>query len=108
MSTWLNIGAAAVITGITAFWIITDPNAPISDKQVSQLTGNTQRGEQLFNIGGCLSCHASKPTENDSDSVKLAGGNALKPNLEPLSHQIFRLIKKLELALGVKRSSPMQ
>ncbi len=91
MSTWVNIGAAAVITGITAFWILTDADAPISNQQVSQLEANIEHGEQVFNIGGCVSCHASKPSKEHANTIRLAGGKRFKtefgvfiaPNISP-------------------------
>ncbi|WP_240009627.1 c-type cytochrome [Marinomonas algicola] len=91
MSTWLNISAAAVITGATAFWILTDPSAPITHAQLANLDGDVKNGETVFNIGGCLSCHASKPTKDGGETIRLAGGKGFPtefgtfyaPNISP-------------------------
>ncbi|MFT2111084.1 c-type cytochrome [Marinomonas sp. 2405UD68-3] len=91
MSTWINIVTASFITGATAFWILTDPNAPITNEQVSQLTTNVDQGKNIFNIGGCVSCHVSKLSEEQGDMIRLAGGKRFKtefgtfiaPNITP-------------------------
>ncbi len=68
-------GAALVLVvaiGLAAFVLITAPRA-LSDQQLTALKtpGNAQRGEVIFNAGGCASCHA---TPEQEDRTVLGGG----------------------------------
>jgi len=88
-----KLAAAAVAllaVGAAAFWILTTPNR-LSAEQVAALgPGDTERGERIFNAGGCTSCHARPKSEGEA-RLQLAGGVELNtafgtfvaPNISP-------------------------
>ena len=58
---------------LLALWVITGPQS-IPANALPAHTPNLVNGEELFNAGGCASCHA-KP---DGDRTQLSGGRALE------------------------------
>ena len=81
---------ALVAVGAAAFWILTVPKR-LSAEQVAALSaGDAKRGERIFNVGGCTSCHA-RPKSQGEARLQLAGGLELNtafgtfvaPNISP-------------------------
>jgi mono/diheme cytochrome c family protein len=81
---------AAIITIVAAAgWLITAP-APLPPSELAQGPGDAARGERIFHVGGCASCHAAKGAKGD-DRLKLGGGAVLAtkfgnfqpPNISP-------------------------
>ncbi|MCP3477158.1 cytochrome c [Bradyrhizobium sp. CCGUVB1N3] len=81
---------AAVLAGITGFalygWLTATPlNLPVT---ASAHTPNLENGQELFNAGGCSSCHA---VPNQPDRLRLGGGLPIRspfgtfyaPNISP-------------------------
>ncbi len=75
--------------GAIAFFALTGVNR-IDPAELAGLTGDAGRGEQVFNIGGCASCH-SAPGANGADLLLLSGGRSfaspfgtfIAPNISP-------------------------
>jgi mono/diheme cytochrome c family protein len=82
-----KLGALALIavSGLLAFWVISAPH-PFVAADIPQHTADLENGKLLYNIGGCISCHAS-----EADAAVPAGGKPLPtpigvlypPNLTP-------------------------
>jgi mono/diheme cytochrome c family protein len=83
--------AAAVLLGLggTAFILLTKTE-PLTASQLPQHTASIERGETLYIIGGCISCH--KPADTAARDMALpSGGRPLKtpigtiypPNITP-------------------------
>jgi mono/diheme cytochrome c family protein len=82
-----KLGALALIaaSGLLAFWVLSAPH-PFVAADIPQHTANLENGKLLYNIGGCISCHAS-----EADATIPAGGKPLPtpigvlypPNLAP-------------------------
>lgn len=81
------LALATVVAG--AAWIVSAPKyLEVSDKFDRQ--GNLQNGANIFNIGGCASCHAAPNTEGE-EMLVLAGGKIFPspfgtfsaPNISP-------------------------
>lgn len=65
---------AVAVIAAAALWFCTAPQM-VAPEDVAGLTGDTERGEQVFWASGCASCH----TEPGSDNVlTLAGGTRLE------------------------------
>lgn len=81
--------ALLVVLGGGIFWWVTKPR-PLPASAVAGLTGDPQKGEALFWVGGCASCHAAKDAKG-ADLMRLGGGRALvtqfgtfyAPNISP-------------------------
>ncbi|QIE55504.1 cytochrome c [Pikeienuella piscinae] len=77
------IGAA----GLTGIWLLTAPQR-IDPAAFDGLSGDPARGERIFHIGGCASCHTPPGAEGE---VALGGGRAFvtafgtfhAPNISP-------------------------
>ncbi len=85
----LKILAILVIIGLAAFWWLTRPGR-IDPTDLAGLSGDAARGEMVFWVGGCASCHAAPKAEGDARLV-LSGGLAFEspfgtffaPNISP-------------------------
>lgn len=84
------IGAVVIVAvGGAGFLWLTAPER-VTQAALDGLTGDAARGERIFNIGGCASCHAAPDAENEARLV-LAGGQAFTtdfgtfhaPNISP-------------------------
>jgi mono/diheme cytochrome c family protein len=84
-------GAAGVIIGLAAFWIVTLP-AVVPASALPPHAANLDNGKTMFEIGGCASCHAVPDKDPKKvDVTRLGGGLALKspfgtfyvPNISP-------------------------
>ena len=81
------IGLAILVAGLVLF--LTRPER-VDVNAVATLSGDAARGERLFHLGGCTSCHAA-PGAKGTDRVVMAGGVALAspfgtfyaPNISP-------------------------
>lgn len=63
------------IVGAVFAWFLSAPD-PLDDTELAAITGHSAdaaRGEQVFLIGGCASCHAAKDAKNEARLV-LEGG----------------------------------
>jgi mono/diheme cytochrome c family protein len=85
------IAAAIVIVAAAAFWVVTTP-ATVPAAALPPHTADLDNGREMFNIGGCASCHATPAEEPDKvDRLRLGGGLALvspfgtfyAPNISP-------------------------
>jgi mono/diheme cytochrome c family protein len=74
----LLIGIALLaLVGGGAFWLLTMPRG-LSAAEIAALpAGDAARGEAVFRIGGCASCHAAEKAEG-AEALKLGGGRVLK------------------------------
>lgn len=87
-----NLAALALIaaSGLLAFFEATRTR-PLSATDIPVHTANLENGKLLYNIGGCISCHAPGPDLKDVTADVPAGGKPLKtpigilypPNLTP-------------------------
>ena len=59
--------------GAIAFYVLTMPST-IAASALAAHTPNLANGETMFNVGGCVSCHA---TPGQEDKTRLGGGLAL-------------------------------
>jgi mono/diheme cytochrome c family protein len=77
--------ALVAVSGLLIFWVASTPY-PFVAADVPAHTANLENGKLLYNIGGCISCHAS-----EADAAVPAGGKPLitpigvlyPPNLTP-------------------------
>ena len=84
---------AASLSGLAA-WFISAPT-PIAPSDWPELTADATHGAQVFNIGGCASCHMEKGAHGD-ERLALGGGQAFAtefgtfyaPNISPSSEGI--------------------
>ncbi len=85
----LKILAILVIIGLAAFWWLTRPGR-IDPADLAGLSGDAARGEMVFWVGGCASCHAAPKAEGEA-RLELSGGLAFAsplgtffaPNISP-------------------------
>ena len=94
MKLWITIGSSAVVVA-AGLWILSGPGPVISSTALSSLQADAKRGETVFHIGGCASCHKPPDFENsepDEDSIPpLSGGKRFEtqfgtfiaPNITP-------------------------
>lgn len=72
-------------SGLIVFWVASAPH-PLTQADIPAHDPNLENGKLLYNIGGCISCHAS-----ETDAAAPAGGKPLTtpigilypPNLTP-------------------------
>jgi mono/diheme cytochrome c family protein len=83
--------AAFVVITLAAFWLLTLP-AVVPASALLPYTPNLDNGRTMFNIGGCVSCHAVPNRDPDKvDRSRLGGGLGLTspfgtfyvPNISP-------------------------
>lgn len=89
------ISAALALVAGAAFWFLTAPRPlePTRLAAINVLNGDAERGEAVFWISGCASCHAA-PGARDAERLVLSGGVRLKsdfgtfvaPNISPDPH----------------------
>ena len=65
---------AVAVIAAAALWFYTAPQM-VAPEDVAGLTGDTERGEQVFWASGCASCHAEP---GSGDVLTLAGGTRLE------------------------------
>ena len=63
--------ALVAVSGLLIFWVASSPR-PFIAADIPAHTANTENGKLLYNIGGCISCHASV-----ADAGLPAGGKPL-------------------------------
>jgi mono/diheme cytochrome c family protein len=76
--------------GAVAFWFLTRPERLSTDEVAALGTGDATRGERMFRLAGCTSCHARPKSEGEAE-LQLAGGLELAtpfgtfvaPNISP-------------------------
>jgi mono/diheme cytochrome c family protein len=82
---------AGAVIGFAVFWIVTIP-ATVPASALPQYTPNLAKGETMFDIGGCSSCHAVPDKDPKKvDRLRLGGGLELPcpfgtfvvPNISP-------------------------
>lgn len=82
----LLVVVIAAVAGAGVYWFITQPST-IQASSLGPYTPNLANGKTMFDIGGCVSCHAT----NKDDRTILGGGLGLKspfgtfyvPNISP-------------------------
>ncbi|QOF72818.1 cytochrome c [Aminobacter sp. NyZ550] len=80
MAVFRKIAVAALAlggAGAAIFWWLTVPERLAPDMLAALGTGDTGRGQRIFDAGGCASCHARPKSEGDA-RLQLAGGVELK------------------------------
>jgi mono/diheme cytochrome c family protein len=88
----LTLGAVAVLVviALVLWWLTIPASVPAAD--LPPRTPDMANGRTMFEIGGCVSCHATPAEDTDKiDRTKLGGGLALKspfgtfyvPNISP-------------------------
>ena len=85
----LLLGMAMAVLGAGAGWFVTAPRTEPEDA-LPTVAGDAERGRVIFNIGGCVSCHAA-PGAKGEQKLVLAGGRAFvtefgtfhAPNISP-------------------------
>ena len=87
----LALIAAAVVIAAAVFWVLTIP-ATVPASALPPHTADLDNGREMFNIGGCASCHA-RPADDPgkTDRTRLGGGPPLvsafgtfyAPNISP-------------------------
>ena len=71
-------GAAALVCGLGAFWLVTLP-AVVPASVLPPYAPDLDNGRTMFDIGGCAACHAVPNKNPDKvDRTRLGGGLALK------------------------------
>src|ERR1700687_5632177 len=85
------VAVAGAVLGFAVFWIVTIP-ATVAASALPPYTPNLANGKTMFDIGGCVSCHAA-PNKDPAkvDRTRLGGGLALHspfgtfypPNISP-------------------------
>ncbi len=77
------------LAGLAVFWIVTAPETANAD-EIAGLEPDLERGEWVFNAGGCASCHAADEAEGDDKLVLVGGrpfatefGTFYAPNISP-------------------------
>ncbi|WP_299134584.1 cytochrome c [uncultured Amaricoccus sp.] len=70
---WLVLAALA---GLAAFYLATLPSGLTPGEIAALPAGDAARGERVFWIGGCASCHAA-PGAKGEDRLRLGGGRVL-------------------------------
>ncbi|MFT3975248.1 MAG: cytochrome c [Amaricoccus sp.] len=84
---WLAV--LGLVAG-AGFWLLTMPRGLSQQTLAAMPAGDAERGEALFWVGGCASCHAAPGARGD-DRRKLGGGRVLAtefgdfapPNISP-------------------------
>lgn len=97
------------VAGLAIFWFLTMPNRLPADAMAG-LTGDPVKGEQLFWMGGCSSCHAAVDA-TDAAKLQLGGGQEfpsqfgtfIAPNISPDRDQGIGAWSSLDLANAMLR-----
>lgn len=84
---WLAL--LGVVAG-AGFWLVTIPRGVPESTVAAMSSGDAGRGETMFWVSGCSSCHAAEGAEED-ERLKLGGGQVLRtdfgdfvpPNISP-------------------------
>ncbi|MGE3832564.1 MAG: cytochrome c [Parvibaculaceae bacterium] len=79
-----------ILLGLAGFWFLSLPH-PLGPEAVPAYSGDPAKGQVLYNIGGCISCHKPGPDQANADASLPSGGAPLKtpigtlfpPNLTP-------------------------
>lgn len=66
--------------GLAIFWVASAPH-PLNADDIPEHTANISNGKLLYNIGGCISCHAPGPDMKNVSADIPAGG---KPFITPI------------------------
>lgn len=89
MRRMLTATLVLALAGAGAFWLLAAPER-VDRARLAGLSGDAGRGERIFNIGGCASCHAAPDAAGEARLV-LAGGRRfatdfgvfVAPNVSP-------------------------
>jgi mono/diheme cytochrome c family protein len=73
------LGSLAVL-GAAVGWFASAPH-PLTAADIPQHVANLENGKLLYNIGGCMSCHAAGPNVQGASADSPAGG---KPLVTPI------------------------
>ncbi|MCB1343684.1 MAG: cytochrome c [Pseudooceanicola sp.] len=84
----LTLAALAVIAA-AAGWLLSAPR-PLGEDAMAGLTGDADRGAQVFHAAGCAACHAAPGAEGEARLVLAGGyrmespfGTFIAPNISP-------------------------
>lgn len=67
--------AALAVAGGGAFLALTAPQR-LDDAEITGLSGDAERGAQVFAIGGCASCHSAPGAEAEAEGPPVLAGGA--------------------------------
>lgn len=109
MKRFLTLLLALGVAGLAIFWFLTLPNRLPADAMAG-LTGDPAKGEQLFWMGGCSSCHAAADA-TDAAKLQLGGGQEfpspfgtfVAPNISPDREHGIGAWSSLDLANAMLR-----
>lgn len=85
----LLIAAVVGVIAAAGGWLLTAPRIP-DQSALASMSGDAARGELIFHISGCASCHAADKAEGE-DLLRLGGGKHfdtpfgrfIAPNISP-------------------------
>jgi mono/diheme cytochrome c family protein len=89
MRRFIALMITLAILGLPVFWLLSAPKT-IDATVVAGLSGDVTRGERVFYLGGCSSCHAAPDAKGDA-KLTLSGGKRfaspfgafIAPNISP-------------------------
>ncbi|WP_207063417.1 cytochrome c [Motiliproteus sp. SC1-56] len=90
MGYWLKTVRGASLVLLAALWLLSRPQTDVVPANLAEVQGSRERGERIFLIGGCASCH--RPPDADATSaLDLSGGRRFEtafgtfvaPNITP-------------------------
>lgn len=71
---WLKRLLMLVVVAALGFWWLTRPASSFDPVAIAAIAADAQRGEIIYHVGGCASCHAEPESEDGLDPVLLGGG----------------------------------
>lgn len=86
-----KILAIAMLLGIAfaVFWVVTMPKI-VPNLEIFANAGDPIKGEEVFNVGGCASCHSAEGAEAEDKLILTGGrrfpspfGTFIAPNISP-------------------------
>jgi mono/diheme cytochrome c family protein len=77
------------LVGAIIAWILTTPQ-PVDENRFANLSGDIDRGAQVYAAGGCSSCHSDPKAKGDDKDILVGGlhfatdfGTFIAPNISP-------------------------
>jgi mono/diheme cytochrome c family protein len=102
------ISLLLLLVGGLSGWMLTAPKT-LPANALDGLTGDIARGERVFNLGGCASCHAAPKSEGEARLILSGGvrlpspfGTFIAPNISPDPDQGIGGWSALDLANAMR------
>jgi len=91
MKSSIRAGCLVVTVASLGVWILSEPGEAVPESALSALQTDAKRGEQVFHIGGCASCHTPADDQDNESVPPLSGGKRFEtrfgtfvaPNITP-------------------------